>query len=423
MFNICDVSSWNEATDNEFQWKGENTFFDEANGKNISEKIMVLQMETILSALKQSVPEDSIQKFGISKIVECVLDNFLKGKSPKEIFPVLIIMVEKGFSFNTAEEIMQKYGNNNENEALTVTENKKNNILEETSWKNISISEYEGHVFGVLEIYLFCGEGKLIRNVVSATIPPLQNGTTHNQYVDPWELNDDKLKIMFGDTLFEAKYLQKEQKIFGTKIFSDGKTKEETWTPYNDSDTEIFKQMLIDAKRNMQSNFYQNEQDNALSFNLTKPSPLLLVFGIGAIIGGLGYLFMNLNTRFYSPDISKLIISFIIMMCSIPFFVKYGKDQNRYHYHSVCYSMSQWVGSSANELIMKWGAPTKTYKFPTDKTMTVLEYKDSIRNYVGVRTRISKGVSVMGMQAKTTKYIKSFFVKDDRIIDYKYAIT
>ena len=80
--------------------------------------------------------------------------------------------------------------------------------------------------------------------------------------------------------------------------------------------------------------------------------------------------------------------------------------------------MAQWVGRSSNDLILQWRAPTETYKFPSDKTMTVLEYKDSIRNYIGYRHK-----GMYAGQVKTTKYIKSFFVKDNLIVDYKYSIT
>jgi hypothetical protein len=68
---------------------------------------------------------------------------------------------------------------------------------------------------------------------------------------------------------------------------------------------------------------------------------------------------------------------------------------------------------------MTWGAPTRTYKFPTDKTMTVLEYKESVRNY----SSYSHGNGFRTGQSTTTKYIKSFFARDGYIVNYKYDIT
>jgi hypothetical protein len=137
--------------------------------------------------------------------------------------------------------------------------------------------------------------------------------------------------------------------------------------------------------------------------------------GIGLIIGGLIYLF-SVAAGNWTPG--KLIFGFLTICCSIPFIAKHSSEQSKFFYKAVCADMAQWVGHSSNDLIMKWGAPTKTYKFPSDKSMTVLEYKDSIRNYAGYRYK-----GMYAGQAKTTKYIKSFFVKNGTIVDYKYAVT
>jgi hypothetical protein len=433
MFDICEIKSWNEATDNEFQWKGEYTFFDQANGKNISEKTMVLQMEAIYSSLKQSFSEDNIQNFGISKIVECVLDNFLKGKSPKEIFPVLIIMIEKGFSFNTAEEIFIKYNSDTEkitgnNEIVKQVDPSKKwsnvvllgeskMVLEGTIWKHTYVQEYDGFIFGAMSTFEFKDKGKLIRNSTTLSSSSEFKAET-TTYIDTWSRDGDIVKAIFGNgaTLFEGKYESQNQKIIGTSYFSNGKSSEETWEPYKEGDQEKFIQLLKSAKKNEQKTTYHDAQDTLYN-DLTPPSKFLLVLGIGLLAGGFISCFYLFSRGDYN-DLRNIIISFIVMLCSIPFFAKYSSEKSKFFYKAVCADMAQWVGHSSNDLIMQWGAPTKTYKFPTDKTMTVLEYKDSIRNYAGYRYK-----GMYAGQAKTTKYIKSFFVKDGIIINYKYAIT
>jgi len=437
MFDICEIKSWKEATDNEFQWKGEYTFFDKANDKNISEKTMVLQMDAIFSALKQSIPEDNIHKFGLSKIVECILDNFLKGKSPREIVPVLIIMIKKGFSFNTAEEILLKYGNDSETESgskgiiKNIDPSKKwaninlsgedEPILEGTIWKYIYVKEYDGKIFGAMSTHEFKKGGKLVRNSTAPSYSseyPFESKLETTTNIDTWSREGDTVKVIFGNgaTLFEGKYDPQNQKIIGTKYFSDGKSSEETWEPYGEGDREKFIQMLQIAKHNEQKTAYQNEQ-NTSSVDLIPPSKFLLFLGMGLLVGGLIY-FFSLISRSDPNDFSGIIISFVIMLCSIPAFAKYSSEKSKFFYKAVCADMAQWVGHSSNDLIMQWGAPSKTYKFPADKTMTVLEYKDSIRNYAGYRYK-----GMYAGQSKTTKYIKSFFVKDGIIINYKYAIT
>jgi len=295
-------------------------------------------------------------------------------------------------------------------------------VLEGTKWQFTYTSKIEDKVFGIMYTYEFKAEGKLVRNGIAphtSSEYPFETTIETTTYIDTWSREGDTVKAIFanGATLFEGKYDSQNKKIIGTSYYSSGKSKEEIWVLYKDGDIEKFKELLNGNKQNEQRTAYNDVQNNS-SFNLTPPSKLLIFLGIGLLIGGFVYLFINLNNEIYSPNITKLIISGIIMLCSIPFFSKYGRDKNIYHYNCVCYEMSQWVGSSSNDLIIKWGAPTKTYKFPTDKTMTVLEYKDSIRNYAGVRYK-----GMYAGQAKTTKYIKSFFVKDGVIINYKYAIS
>jgi hypothetical protein len=437
MFDIYNRNTWNEATDNEFQWKEEYTFFDSATDNNISEKTMVLQIQTIFSALEQAVSKNEFYNYNKNQLIKCILDNFTKGKSPKDIFPLLVIMIEKGFSQNTAEEIFLKYSDKLQKEETKIESKsvidpskKWSNIvlsgenepgLEGTMWKHIYVKQYDEKIFGIMSTYELRFGGKLVRKVTAPHYSeeyPFESKLETTTYINSWSREGDIFKAIFNDgaTLFEGKYYSQNQKIIGTSYFSDGKSTDETWEPYKEGDLENFIKMMQNAKQNEQKTSYQDVQ-NTSSIGLIPPSKIPLFLGFGSLVGGLIY-FFSLISRSDPNDFSRIIISFVIMLCSVPAFSKYYSDRSKYFYRIVCAEMSQWVGRSSNDLIIKWGAPTKTYKFPGDKTMTVLEYKDSIRNYAGYRY---KGM-YLG-QSKTTKYIKSFFVKDNVIVNYKYDIT
>ena len=292
--------------------------------------------------------------------------------------------------------------------------------LEGTKWKHIHISQFGEKIFGVMSIYEFNVAGKLIRNVIAphtSSEPPFESNLETTTYINTWSREGNTVKAIFGDgaTLFEGTYDSENQIIKGISYFSDGRSSEETWETYMEGDIEKFKQLLRGNKQNGQKTEYQNTQNS--SIDLIPPSKFPLLLGIGLLSGGLIFCFWSFSRGDFS-DLKNIIISFVIMLISIPFFAKYSSEKSKFFYKAVCADMAQWVGLSSNDLIIKWGAPTKTYKFPGDKTMTVLEYKDSIRNYAGYR---HKGMYVG--QAKTTKYIKSFFVKDGVIVNYKYAIT
>jgi hypothetical protein len=425
-FDIRDESTWNLASESALVWK-DHTFFNSDSDEDISEKLMVRQLKVIFTALSQTIPKDKFNNYDKTKLVNIVLDNFTQGKSPSEIVPILHIMLEKGFSQNTAEEIMQNYKNNPEKQLIEPSKNfssivlsdKNENVLEGTMWKHIDVKMYDEKVFGIMYTFELKAGGKLVRN---ATLPkitleyPFESKLETTTYIDTWSCEGDIVKATFGDTLFEGKYYSQNQKIIGISHFSTGKSSEETWELYKEGDLENFIQMLQTAKQNEQKTVYQDVQ-NTSSIDLTPPSKFQLFLGIGLLAGGLIY-FFSLISRSDPNDFSGIIISFVIILCSIPAFTKYYSNRSKYFYRAVCADMAQWVGCNSNDLIIQWGAPTKTYKFPGDKTMTVLEYKDSIRNYAGYRY---KGM-YMG-QSKTTKYIKSFFVKDSIIVNYKYVIT
>jgi hypothetical protein len=142
------------------------------------------------------------------------------------------------------------------------------------------------------------------------------------------------------------------------------------------------------------------------------------------IIGAI-WTFYKIYNHGFSYNLSEFILPGVLLLLCIIFSSVYSKEKSRKDYFNVCKSMEYWIGSSLSDLISDWGAPNRTYKFPQDKTMTVLEYKDSIRNYASYSTRTyHKGYStgISTGQSKTTKYIKSFFVKEGYIINYKYSI-
>jgi hypothetical protein len=123
--------------------------------------------------------------------------------------------------------------------------------------------------------------------------------------------------------------------------------------------------------------------------------------------------------------VASLILNLGVLSIAFIFFGLYSKEKNKKAYYDVCISMGYWLGRVSDDLVKSWGTPSKTSKFSQDKSVSIWEYKDSIRNHTGYSTRTYyKGFST-GFhtgQSRTTKYTKTFYIKDGYIIDYKYTI-
>jgi len=383
MFDITNIDTWDEATDNDFTWRNDLTFFDYSNSKNISEKLMVLQMKFILSNIKEAVPVDKYDNFNKAEIVNIVLDNFVKGLSPNEIIPFLAVMVGHGLSENSAKEILLK----SNSEYKYYEQSNLFDVYNESSWHNASDKQF------------------VIQNT------PLF-GANNTDIVTEKNVVDFIINIFKENTLVSKQEIENYGKNNVINIIIEELYKK---TDKNQIIQKIYLKVRCGMDQALLDRVYSPKKDTDDNKELKPPSKILMVMGIALLIGGLLYCFSILKG--FTFDLNKIIIGTVIMCFSIPFFAIYSSFKSKYFFQSVLVSMSRWVGSSSNELIMSWGAPSRTYKFPTDKTMTVLEYKESIRNYAGYRYK-----GFYTGQSKSTKYIKSFFVKDGVIIDYKYEI-
>jgi len=133
----------------------------------------------------------------------------------------------------------------------------------------------------------------------------------------------------------------------------------------------------------------------------------------------------NIITMNTNKIVSSIMLPIILLIIGIIFFGIFSKEKNKRQYYEICKSMEYWLGHKSDELIIAWGTPTKTSKLPQDKSTTLLEYKDIVRNYTGYSTRsYSKGMSFgyHSGQSRSTKYNKTFYVQNGIIIGYKYTV-
>jgi len=391
-FNITNHGTWDFASDTKpFVWKNKSLYnYDKT--EKLSELQVARFIMQYINGLQESFSNDTLIKKGIPDIISLILELLFTDIEQKIVFHLIYIGIKNDIDFK---------------------------------WSIFNFTQNDNkEIFDIYNIntYKFATDNALLLNNKEYYRTDDNNVFTEKLFV--------KIMYLIFYSSFDAFYKNNKLCIKAADLLLEGLQNNKEPTEILNEYIEYFKNVVSDIQRNRSvttnnniNNTNYSLDNNKTEFNLTPPSLLLLIFGIGCLIGGLILLFIGFNDFindfiFYFGNVSKFIISIIIMIGSIPFFYKYSKEKKRYHYNCVCYEMSRWVGSSANDLIMKWGSPTKTYKFPTDKTMTVLEYKDSIRNYAGYRYK-----GMYAGQAKTTKYIKSFFVKNDKIIDYKYSIT
>ena len=82
MFDICDVNTWNEASNVSFVWK-ENTFHNDDTGEDISQKVIVSLVQRMISALPLVISDiDKLQPDSTSK---CNTPAFSKNLSRSSV--------------------------------------------------------------------------------------------------------------------------------------------------------------------------------------------------------------------------------------------------------------------------------------------------------------------------------------------------
>ena len=301
-------------------------------------------------------------------------------------------------------------------------------VLEGSLWKSVQAEE----VAGMISKNEFQEGGKLIRTqYFKQKYGDFRDEV--NTYIDTWGRDGDNIKMVYGGgaSLFEGKYHSNLKKIIGAINFSDGRIDEESFVPFIENN---------EVKEIQKNNSITNNQDyinNKPNINYSpivddsKPGPFLFL-GISSVII---CLFLFIKTVNSAGDIinlsagnmlSSIITPIIVLVIGFIFFGKYSKEKNKRQYYEICKSMEYWLGHSSDELVVSWGTPSKTSKLPNDKSITIMEYRDSITNYSGVSTRTSYGrgfsTGYHFGQSKATKYIKTFYVQNGFVIDYKYSI-
>jgi hypothetical protein len=365
-FDITNFGSWEEASGTkQFTWKG--TVFPN------TEKEVTLFMGKAVGMLREGFSSEKINIIGVSNIATAIIDLLAAGISADNS----LLIVGGGIRRNT--DFSWPFFKAN---PPIDTGNKRFNIEDHNTWK-------------------FATESELLLDGSPFRISP-----------------DCKLseitfvKLMLLLMPFDFSKFDKIPSLKNKIVLDvlDGLKKGMEPSDILLQITDVVTQILQTVTKN---NNAMNAEHSTPPL-LTPPSKAGLVFGVVLIATGIFLLISALD----GDNVSLGVFGFILMIFSIITFAKYSSEQSKFFYKAVCADMAQWVGRSSNDLIMQWGAPTKTYKFPNDRTMTVLEYKDSIRNYASYS---NKGYRYG--QSKTTKYVKSFFVKDEIIINYKYTIT
>jgi hypothetical protein len=381
LFNILDVSTWDFASDSSFVWKSDITFSNIENGNNITEKEFTIFIGKLINALREiGRSEEEISTVGLSSIIELIIDLLAVGINANNALYLINFGIENSIDFSWPIFKVDQD---------SVDNNKSFNINDQDTWKFATENTliFEGKPFNISEKKFT--EILFVKIMIMAFYPCLQD-----MYSRP------SLRSLTTAMLLDG--LKQDKGIVDILEQTVSKMKDVTNSNV--------------GQPNNYARQQKSDDSTAGVYDLTPPSPAGIVVGIILLSIGLIMLFSSINN--YSSSVSQGIFSFLLITLSIIPFAMYGSSRSKYFYKVICANMAQWIGRSSNDLIMQWGAPTRTYKFPTDKTMTVLEYKESIRSYASYS---HKGYRTG--QSKTTKYVKSFFTKDGFIIDYKYSIS
>ena len=394
-FEVTNFTTWENASiTTQFVWNG-SSIFNEETGKNITEYEFVEFLHNILDLIKQNTSEDNLKKTKLPDIITFIIDLLCVGINANNVLWIIVTGIQSGTDFTWELFSYAKQ--------VKESEIKKFDVYDMDSWRFATDNSliWEGKSFSISEDKIFSEITfvKIMRSLYYDFQINFRQHPSILKIIIPILLEGFRQDEKLGDVLSRITE-QMSNKIVQLSQNSVASTS-------TNNNYSRFRTQIDDDVNNK----------NIRTDYIIPPSKIPLILGIGLLIGGF-IAFFSFIVRGNYDDFTKIIISIVVIICSLPFFIKYSSEKSKYFYKVVIAEMSQWVGRSSNDLIIKWGAPTKTYKFPGDKTMTVLEYKDSIRNYAGYRY---KGM-YMG-QSKTTKYIKSFFVKDNVIVNFKYDIT
>ena len=409
-FNVLEENTWQFAMENDFIWK-DNTCFNEENNRQINEREMVAFLKQLMNIIDTTVGKSKTINYGRDKVISFVLDSIFAKVIPEDIPSEVLCLIEMGIEPNLVHTVYQGIKNKKKNE-----DNRNFNILDITTWESATDSEFiwKGKKIDVSQIKksaTICTE-KLIVDFFE-------------QVLDGFSSNDPDNKI---------------EKVGKEKIitFMLGKLIE------NISPSNCIQETFNFIKNNYENSIVSS-QSSVTNFNTQGTSTInvqyipvvddsrpgiFLFLGISSVAVCL-FLFYKATNSLFDPILSteKMITSIlfpvIALIIAFVFFGKYSKEKNKKQYYEICKSMEYWLGHKSDELIISWGTPSKTSKLPNDKSITIMEYKDSIRNYTGYSTRMyNKGFSygIHSGQSRTTKYIKTFYVKNGYIMDYKYSI-
>lgn len=408
VFNILDETTWQLASENDFIWK-DNTCFNEENNKQINEKEMVAFLGQLIGIVDNSLHKSKTYDYGRDKIISFMLDSIFAKVIPEDIPSEVICLIEMGIEPDLVHTIYQGIKNKNNS-------SKKFNILDESTWKSATDNEFtwKGKKIDGSQIKkteTICTE-KLIVNFLG-------------QVFDGFSSNDIKDKIeKIGKEKFITFFLDN---LINNVSPGDCIGKSLNFLNNNYENNIVPSQRAV-ANFNTQGTSTINVQYTPIVDD-SKPGPFLFL-GISSVAICL-YLFYKATNSLFDPILSTekmitaILFPIVALIIAFVFFNKYSKEKNKRKYYEVCKSMEYWLGHKSDELIISWGTPSKTSKLPNDKSITIIEYKDSIRNYTGYSTRMyNRGFSygIHSGQSRTTKYIKTFYVQNGYIIEYKYSI-
>jgi hypothetical protein len=115
IFNILDVSTWNLASDSTFIWKNDITFFNEENGKNITEKEFSTFIGQIIDALRQVSSNEKISIAGLTNIIALIIDLLSSGINATNALILINMGLENNINFSwPIFKIDRTIGANNE---------------------------------------------------------------------------------------------------------------------------------------------------------------------------------------------------------------------------------------------------------------------------------------------------------------------
>jgi hypothetical protein len=404
-FNILDENTWKFATDIDFEWK-DNTCFNEENNRQISEKEMIAFLGQLFELVERSVTKVQTQKYGRDKIISYMLDALFAKTIPEDIPCEVILIITNGTDSSQAHIVYQNFKNSG---------GKLFNILDESTWKLATDNEFtwKGKKINVAQIKK--GATLLSEKIIVDFFEQVFSGYGDELNTKITEIGKDKVVTFMLDKLFNnASPLECIQAALPfIKDYNIATIQNNNLYSNNRGNENI--------KPNIHYSTITDDSKPGIFLFLGIASMALCCFLFFKTVGSVSNIVMLSTDKIAS----SILFPIIAMIIGIIFFGIYSKEKNKRQYYEICKSMEYWLGHSSDELIISWGTPSKTSKLPNDKSIIIMEYKDSIRNYTGYSTRsYSRGFSygIHSGQSKTTKYIKTFYVQNGYIIDYKYSI-